>query len=323
MIRILNGRSGLGALRAHWQALEAAAPSLFQRYDLALAWWRAFGAGRELAVIEAENGRGRALLPLYRDGERLRVLGSGAFDRLDMLLEGEPPVADIAQGMRRIGCASLEVAATSADGPLARCLAALDSRLTQEDFSAMPLLHTGRWSAADLRAAHPRSAYRHRRLLGRGGRVRALRDYDEARALLAAAFRLKRANLQATGQEDLFADGCHERWLALLARRHLGGLLRLEILSIDGRFAAAVLYFAEPDCWHLYFTVYEPRFAKESPGTVLLWDVLERAAAQAVPRVNFLTGEQWYKLRWHDDRLPLVRLRAGLDRAERTAVACP
>lgn len=108
-----------------------------------------------------------------------------------------------------------------------------------------------------------------------------------------------------------------------MVRRRLGDWVRLLVLSIDDQFAACNVYFDQRDCWRGYFTAYEPCFAKESPGAVLLCDVIERAAAQAVPRVNFLTGEQWYKLRWHDDRLTLVRLRAGLGRAERIALACP
>ncbi|MEK8090281.1 GNAT family N-acetyltransferase [Thermithiobacillus plumbiphilus] len=315
MIRILHDRHAWPAIRPDWERLQRNS-GLFQRYDLALLWWRAFGKGKSLAIIHVRQPRGEAILPLYRDEKDdescLRVLGAGACDQLDLLAQGEIPHAGLTRALQLLGCSRLQVDAALPHARITALSGLLDCPVSRSDFSAMPLLHTARLDLARLRDAHPRSCYRHRRILREGAIIRELQDPIEAQQVLREAFQLKRANLHEEEKCDIFADGCHQRWLAALIRRHLGGLVRLRTLTIEGQLVAAVLYFAQARAWNLYFTVYDKDFARLSPGVALLWDILESAASSGIPLVNFLTGEQWYKLRWHDDTQALIRLDADL-----------
>jgi CelD/BcsL family acetyltransferase involved in cellulose biosynthesis len=322
VIQLFRGVADAEALAERWRSLEPFRPSVFQRHDLVAEWWRFYGDGRELAVAYAEDDRGRVLLPMFKElhegRPRLRVLGAGAFDHLDVLLDGEPPLGELAAASGQLGY-GLSIDVTPADSTLARITPRLFPSVEQRYFSAMPILATGRHQVQELRRQHARAAYRHRRLLSRdGGQVRELRDPEEACRVLARALELKRAALTEEQLRWFVPDDRYEQFLMALVSRCLGGLVRLAALTIEGEFAACVLYFADRGCWSLYFTAYDGRFARHSPGTVVLWELIERAADRRIPLVNFLTGEQWYKLRWHETLLPLVSIEARGGIAART-----
>lgn len=363
-VRLLHGRAGLAQAAVHWQALEAHAPHIFQRYDFAREWAAFFGLHRNLVLIEAENGRGRALLPLLVEpcgkwprtsamrlfnrlgpsrryhalmygvralerlgirarGTQCRLIGENVFDEMDLLVQGDVPVAELAQGLRRLNCQRLIVDSASPGSQLAQILPQLFGRVFQRHAKTMPLLHARRLQLEALRKAHPRTAKEHRRLLRRGGRIQAVLDRGEASRILRHAFELKRAQQRRLGRPTLYADRRYEHWLLGMVRRRLGDWVHLLVLSIDDQFAACTVYFDQRDCWRGYFTAYEPRFAKQSPGTVLMWEVIERAVEQKLPVLNFGAGEDAHKAAWQDDVLPLISIEATELRTEQAGAYRP
>lgn len=120
---------------------------------------------------------------------------------------------------------------------------------------------------------------------------------DEARYTLARAFEIKRSNCLQEGKFNLFADRCHEHWLDQLVTEHLGDFVHLGVLFIDTDLAIYVMYFTAPNVWSMYFVVSDKTFAKQSPGTVLLWNLMERTVAVQVPVFSFLVGDEHYKER--------------------------
>lgn len=306
MIEIHRGAGALEEAADCWAQL--APRTIFQRHDLALEWWHSFGDGHEPLVLCAADADGAALLPLVLspDGDGARIIGAGAFDQLDVVSRGVPPLDELGTALRSVVREGVWVDATEADSTLARLVRATFPAHTERLYSAMPLLHTGRRALERFRREHPRSAYRHRRLLGSGQAVvEDVTDRTLAHEVITAAVVLKRIALNEEQRRYFVPDQRFEGWLLALAERHLGGLLRLATLRMDGALAAALLYFVHGDTWSLYFTAYDRRFRADSPGAVLIWEVLERAVTGGVPRVNFLTGEQWYKTRWQDDTVPL------------------
>ncbi|MGD9765051.1 MAG: GNAT family N-acetyltransferase [Candidatus Binatia bacterium] len=315
MIRLWQGTGGLAAAANEWRGYEPA--SVFQRYELARAWWESYGGDAQLVIVRAESAGGSALLPLVRcsAAPQFEVLGAGSFDHLDVLLRGVAPLDRVRDALACIGCRHLRIRATPRASALAQMVPQVFTAADERPFSAMPVVHTGSTTAAELRQRHPRGAYRHRRLLARGGRVEDVTEARTARHLLAWALRHKRAALDDAQRDWLDPDARFEGWLAALIDQHLGGLVRLVQLKVASATAATLLFFAESSRWSLYLIAYDPEFRSDSPGAVLLWSVLERAAESHVPSVNMLTGEQWFKTRWQDGAVPLVTIDAVLNQA--------
>lgn len=320
MIEVFRGATALEAAAGCWTRLVPR--TVFQRHDVALEWWRSFGAGHEAIVLHVAGRDGAALLPVFLspNGDGARVLGAGAFDQLDLICRGAPPLEELGAALRGVVREGLWVDATEPDSALAHLVRATFPWHTERLYSAMPLLHADRRELERFRREHPRSAYRHRRLLGSGqARVELVTERALAREVLAAAVALKRVALNEEQRRYFVPDQRFERWLVGLAERHLGGLLRLATLRVAGELAAVLIYFVHDGTWSFYFTAYDRRFRGESPGAVLVWEILERAVRERVPMVNFLTGEQWFKTRWQDATVPLHVL-AGAATAPMEAV---
>ena len=49
---------------------------------------------------------------------------------------------------------------------------------------------------------------------------------------------------------------------------------------------------------YAYLGGFDPDFARESPGTILMADAIERAAARGCTTFNFLRGREAYKYEW-------------------------
>lgn len=287
-------------------AVDAAAPwpgtsgvSLFHRLH----------PGRRYALAMAGARLWGRLGGILR-GTHCHMLGAGPCEEQDMLVAGKVPAAEIAAGLDRLRCRRLTVASIAADSPLTTLLPRLFSNVSMRQCEVMPILHTGRQALESFRKLHPNDAYKHRRLLRRGGRIEHVADPDEARRILAHAFELKRSNCLHEGKFNLFADRRYEHWLDQLVTGRLGDFVHLDALFIGTDLAACVVYFTAPNVWSMYFVVYDKAHAKQSPGTVLLWDLLERAVAAQVPVFSFLAGDEHYKERWADDVIPLFTIEA-------------
>ncbi len=82
-------------------------------------------------------------------------------------------------------------------------------------------------------------------------------------------------------------------FLALLAE--VGA--SIDLLSVDGRPAAAAFGFADPQGYYLYNSAYDPAFAEAGPGFVLLAAMIERSILDGLARFDFLKGDERYKYR--------------------------
>ena len=132
---------------------------------------------------------------------------------------------------------------------------------------------------------------------------------------------MKRQQYQRTHILDLFSPRWTVRLLEELFRRHdatdappasptLGGSNSVEaadgargVLSVlrAGQHVVASHYgILEGGLLHYWFPVYDPRFAKYSPGTALFRSILETAGEHGLTCVDMGYGEQPYKLKQTD-----------------------
>ena len=106
----------------------------------------------------------------------------------------------------------------------------------------------------------------------------------------------KRAQIARTHQYDVFACGWTVELLRRLAEHDAPDFgLRIATLKAGDALVAAELGLTSGPRHHLWFPVYDPAYAKASPGALMTLDTLEAAAGQGITRVDFGVDADAYK----------------------------
>jgi CelD/BcsL family acetyltransferase involved in cellulose biosynthesis len=282
-----------------WSALPVT--SIFSTFEWSAAWWRHFGAGRTplLHVARDEEGAVAAVVPLYLWRERplrvVRFLGHPQGDELG-------PVGPAGPAER---AAALALALSRIDHDVF-----VGEQLPGgEDWPS--LLHVRRWRREagpvlrfagswddylDTRSANFRGQLRRReRRLQQRYVVRFRLTEDESRLDrdLDALFALHRARWGA--RSGFGPEPFHRE----IARQALGqGRLRLWVVELDGRAAAAWLGFRFGNVESYYQAGRDPAHDADSLGLVLLAHTIRAALDDGVEEYRFLRGSEPYKSRF-------------------------
>jgi CelD/BcsL family acetyltransferase involved in cellulose biosynthesis len=337
----------LRELRPEWSALfdAAADPSPFLSWEWLEAWWRAFGGGRELWILEARDGAGAlAGLLLLAGGfgplgvRRWRLLGNGVTgaDGLDVLARaadaalvreaiaravagaaGEWDVLDLED----LPCGSPTVAAvrraTAARGATAR---------VERGFVCPGFAVRGTFQEHLARVRRRETYGRRVRWLSRqpGFRIDVAATPADAPAAMEELLRLHRLRWAAEGGSSGILPGAVEDFHREMAPRLAArGWLRLYVLRVAGEAVAAVYGLEVGRRFAYYQSGYDPAWAPRSPGLVLVGRTVEDAYARGLADYDFLRGTEPYKLDWASDRHETctLRVRAPSFRAETAALA--
>jgi CelD/BcsL family acetyltransferase involved in cellulose biosynthesis len=133
---------------------------------------------------------------------------------------------------------------------------------------------------------------------------RLVSDAATLAADLATLFRLHRLRWPAS---PFFADleAFHREFAAVALER---GWLRLWLLELDGRPAAAWLGYRFAGVESYYQAGRDPAFERESVGFVLLAQTLRAAAEDGVDEYRFLRGAEPFKFRFSTGDVPVQTL---------------
>lgn len=308
--------AALDALRPEWEALWERCPTTtpFQSPEWLLAWWRHFGSDAAWTLAVRRGGRLVALAPLfvYTDHEhgerRLRFIGAGISDYLDVLLEPDNAAAAADALLEHIadrsGCwddaAFDDLPARS---PWLARMASAAGESPGDPQSACPVLQLPRTP----------DAYLARLSQGRRRKLRLARRRLEA----SGGLRIERADALTLPS---FLDALFELHGARWAERHAGGVLgdptvqsfhrdaaagllrrgalRMHRLWHDGAVAAVLYGFAWRDRWYSYLGGFDPALEAFSPGTVIIAHAIEEAIGDGQRTFDFLRGQEAYKYAW-------------------------
>jgi CelD/BcsL family acetyltransferase involved in cellulose biosynthesis len=145
------------------------------------------------------------------------------------------------------------------------------------------------------------------------------RDADTLPGAMRDLFRLHQARWSARGQSGSFAR--HPRTEAFhqaLARRFLArDWLGLYVLEVDGAPAAALLGYEYHGVFSYYQAGFDPAWAEQGVGGVLMGCVIEDAIRRRLREFDFLRGEEPFKSHWTQQQRHTRALRAW----NRTAAA--
>ncbi len=296
----LNTTAALAALADEWWALWRSVPEAtpFQAPAWLLAWWRHFAPGALAVVAVRDGGRLVGLAPLYREhgGGRLLPIGISLSDYHDVLIEPgrfEAVAEAVAAEAGRLDWPSWELPDLRDDAAAWRLPAPAGTRSSESEAAAGAVL--------ELPAAiPPRQRRKHRMAVNRARRRGVLRFETGDARMLDALLRLHAARWTRRGEPGgVLADARVGAFLAeAVPAMHGAGLVRLYAVRIGDAVAGAWLGFSHRGRVYAYMGGFDPAFAHESPGTLLLGHAIAAAEAEGAREFDMLRGSEAYKFAW-------------------------
>ena len=323
-----------------WEELEALWPtwvhlletsqtaSVFSTPEWLGAWWRAFGNGNSLVAIVFYDPSGDmvGLAPFYLDVleapfrwrlKRLRLIGdgSGDSDNLDFVVRPGYEYACARTLLNWLGRQSMwnlcELNTLPMHSPLANCLL-----VHLRELGWPHVMHHQRCSAIILPDSwesylnqisakeREKVGYRFRRLEKRY-RVSTCKctQEEEVSPFLEELFQLHQKRWQLRGQPGSFSSSVRRQFYYEVACSFLARQwLEFWLLKLDGRPVAAQFGFRYRDTVFALQRGFDPTYAADSVGYVLLGYVLRHLIADGVRRYDFLGGDSEQKQRWGAQR---------------------
>ena len=300
----------LRAIEAPWWALFGRCPAAtpFQSPAWLLAWWAAFAPGSLASVAVWRGETLVGLAPLYREagGPRLLPLGIGVSDHLDLLIGPDRPGAVASclfQALAAVpGWTELALDDLAPDAA-ALCATAPDTwHDARRPGAACPVLAlaAGATTLADsLPSPKARKLRMSRHRAARRDAAIETADARSAAGFLDDLFRLHAARWDSRGEPGVLAD---PRVIAL-HRDALPGLLAHDLvrfyrLRIAGKTAGVHYGLRRAGRSYAYLGGFDPAFAFESPGTLLMGHAIEDALRAGERAFSFLRGRERYKYEW-------------------------
>ncbi len=309
-IETVTDAERLFALEAAWWDLFDRCPSAtpFRSPAWLLPWWRVFAPG-PLRTVAAWRGDALvALAPLYLEqaSRRLLPLGIGLSDDLDMLAAPEAGAgvgSEVFDALARVDgwdLLSLEELGLDAVG-----LAWPGRPGWVEAVAEQSRCPTLVWSegARALEAVVPSGKLRKLRMARhraerRGATVETAAP-ETALAHVDALIRLHAARWESRGEAGVLADPAVQAFHRdATPRLAAAGLLHATLLRVEGRVAGVFHGLRRGRTLYAYLGGFDPGFAFESPGTVLLGHALDIAMAGGAGTLSLLRGAEPYKYEW-------------------------
>ncbi|MGO4524737.1 GNAT family N-acetyltransferase [Microvirga sp. 2MCAF35] len=117
----------------------------------------------------------------------------------------------------------------------------------------------------------------------------------------------KSAHYRRIGAPDLFSRPWARALIDVVASHRspeFSGML--SVLRAGGQPIAAHFGLRSGNVWHYWFPTYNPQFQRYSPGILLLLDMMAGAKELGMSRIDFGRGDNDYKLRIANQRVPLI-----------------
>jgi CelD/BcsL family acetyltransferase involved in cellulose biosynthesis len=306
---IVSDPAELARLEPEWWELWRRTPSAtpFVSPAWCLPWWDAFAAGKPLATLAIRiDGRLAGLAPAWIDdgpyGVRLLPIGIGITDYLDVLIdpaEAEAAGSELARlagtlpGWESWDLEQLTGCAAAFGVPCPEGCAELNA-----DQGACPVLDlSGPDDPVPSRKRRKLRMAEHR-FERRGGEVRTV-EPGEAGRFLDDLVRLHTARWTERGEGGVLRDPAVVRFhRAALPGLFEAGVARLYEAVVADRVVGSFYGLGDATRVHAYIGGFDPDYAFESPGTVLMGHAIARARAEGAREFHFLRGQEPYKYEW-------------------------
>jgi CelD/BcsL family acetyltransferase involved in cellulose biosynthesis len=327
-VEVLTDTEAFDRIHAEWDELveESRQRVYFLRWDWNRTWWRTYQPpGGQLFIITCreETGRLVGLAPLYIVQRRTAgiahirealFLGTGIYthtsEYLDIIARNgfdqdvaEALVAFLRENKEWDRLWLHDVPASSEMTP--HLLAAIGGEARAKPCNHSHYIDTsGDWEMVkngmgkSMSTNLDRQIRRFLRL--RNCNFRRIEREDELEAVIERFVILHQARWQSKGEMGSFALPRFRDFLGEAMRSSLDkGRMRLWTLEVEGEIEAVLLAFVENGVAHYFQGGFNPVFAKESLGTVMIGLCLKDCVeADDVKEFDFMGGEARYKTHW-------------------------
>jgi CelD/BcsL family acetyltransferase involved in cellulose biosynthesis len=318
----MSGELAVGEIRAErelsllapewwdlWRRAAAATP--FQSPAWLLSWWRCFAPGELFVLHVRRGGRLVGLAPFYIEtgarGGRILPIGVSVSDYLDILVDPAESAAGAAI-VERVRAAwklwdQWELPDLPPGAAARRLPCPPDWNESAGPCAACPVLALPP-GAGGLRQVLPskkrRSVQMARNRAARRGAVEiAAADPATAPKFLADLIRLHQARWESVGEPGVLGDERVRRMhAAALPDLLQAGIARMYAIEIAGETAAVYYGFIHRRRAYAYLTGFDPRYAFESPGSLIVAHAIEEALREGAREFHFLRGDEAYKYGW-------------------------
>ncbi len=334
MIEVIEDQTAFSALEHEWSALLAASPSrcLFLTPEWLHTWWMHLRGPRRLHLVAVrKDGELIALAPLavrapsgLSPFRRAEFLGTGfvgsdyldvivrpadkveAIEELAAYLAGRNVVLELGQ-LRQGACAAEQ---------LALAMTGAGCTVSGSRVNVCPYIDLAgqTWESylASLGSDHRYNFNRRFKNLGKQFEMRyevACSEESRQRSL-AALFDLhnRRWNSREAASDAFHLPALvsfHEEFTRLALDR---GWLRLSVLWLNDKPAAALYGFRFGDVFYFYQSGFDPEYRKHSLGLVTMGLAIKGAIEEGAAEYDLLHGNEAYKTHWASQSRPLGRL---------------
>ena len=322
--RVLRDFGNLSKIAPEWADLWSRCPgaTTFQRPEWLLPWIEVFSPREMIAIEVRHDGRlvGFAPLLIYpRETERvLAFVGGGVSDYLDVLVEPECDLQVIEAILKAIKAVArwttLDLTDLPQDSVLLRWSMSghiSGHSVSQHDICSALTLPRTRAELLHLFSKRQRAKLRNARsrLQKAGGGQVEVATAETLAEFLEDLFRLHTSRWVHVGQAGVLQDHAIKAFHLASAPDFVArGILRLHRLRLSGRTVAAIYSLFEQETVSCYLQGFDPEFADLSPGTQLMFSVMEDAVERGIRKFDFLRGQEAYKQHWRARREPTYRV---------------
>jgi len=307
--RLLTNAAQLLVIADEWSGLYGCCPgaSPFQRPEWIVSWAETF-VPECIRVVEVRSGNtlvGLAPLLIYPRGQErvLAFMSGGISDYLDLLVdpqhENEVAFAIIQVIHELDRWTTLDLTDLPANSVLHRTM--LAQLATSHDQCSCVLLPKTREELVQQFSRRQRANLRQARsrIQKAGGARVETATAETLTEFLDDLFRLHGIRWLRDGQSGVLADekvkAFHRKVVPAL---HAEGILRLHRLRLRDQTVAVMYTLLHRETVFCYLQGYDPEFAALSPGTYLMFAVMEDAIVSGMTKFDLLRGEEAYKQHW-------------------------
>ncbi|HMJ11280.1 MAG TPA: GNAT family N-acetyltransferase [Polyangiaceae bacterium] len=333
-LEIIDDVHTFSRLAPEWEALlaESDADGLFLTWQWVFAWWKHLAEDNKLQIMTLR--RGGLLVAIAPFALRpasvqhlppvasLQFLGSGVAgsDYLDLIVRRghEAEAVRVLSDRLNTSGRALALMRMRPVGPAA----ALVERMRQQRWHAWegprevcPWVslrdQTFDTYMAGLGSEH---RYAFRRKLAKlerrpGSSFELARTEEERERALSELYALHDRRWHSRGEPGAFSTPALRAFHDEVTRSALAaGWLRLWVLRVDGKPAAALYGFLRQRTFYFYQSGFDPAFARDSVGLVLLGVAVRAAMAEGADELDLLHGTERYKAHWTNAARELTRI---------------
>jgi len=304
--RIAESAGEMDRFSRLWGEMLVVTPhSIFQRYGWNRLAAQVFRDRLTPAVVAVESDSGAAIVPaaVHHKARRLELLGEALFDYRDVLCVGDREVLRLA--WERLAGLKLPLSVISVEAPSAT---AGWQEFPLEPFASAPQVRHDLTGEEEFRAAHSRLGRQFRRMQKKGV---FLRDYSGSDAELVRCLYSRKSEQFANDSNNIFCDAARRDFMVAVAAAE-GERCDIFTLETPDDLVAGLVTFREAE-WRRFYTIYfDPKWARYSPGAVLIYEATAQSIACGLS-CDYMTGEHPYKMRFANSSRPLYRVETNAE----------